>query len=80
MVRGATLIHGQTITVRLRDTPLACASISPTSDVCLTLRNTLLPHFLRTLRGPFDDLSLTRLSAARALCEVLVAVISASLV
>jgi len=41
MVRGATLIHGQTITVRLRDTSLACASISPTSDVCLTLRNTL---------------------------------------
>ncbi len=36
MVRGATLIHGQTITVRLRDT-----TISPTSDVCLTLRNTL---------------------------------------
>ena len=75
MVRGATLIHGQTVSVRLRDT-----TISPTSDVCLTLRNTLLPHFLRTLRGPFDDLSLTRLSAARALCEVLVAVISASLV
>jgi hypothetical protein len=47
MVRGATLIHGHA--VRLQDT-----TISPTSDVCPTLRNTLrYTHFLRTLRGPF---------------------------
>ncbi len=65
MVRGATLIHGQTVPVRLQDT-----TISPTTDVCPTLRNTLLPHFLRTLRGPFDDLFLARLSATRALCQV----------
>ena len=35
MVRGATLIHGL-IPVRLQDT-----TISPTTDVCPTLRNTL---------------------------------------
>ena len=65
MVRGATLIHGL-ISVRLRDT-----AIPPTADACLTLRNTLRhTHFLRTLRGPFDDLSLARLSATRALCQV----------
>ena len=64
MVRGATLIHGHA--VRLQDT-----TISPTTDVCPTLRNTLRhTHFLRTLRGPFDDLSLARLSATRALCQV----------
>jgi hypothetical protein len=39
MVRGATLIHGL-ISVRLQDT-----SIPPTTDVCPTLRNTLLSAF-----------------------------------
>ena len=33
-----------------------------------------------TLGGPFDNLFLTRLSAPRALCEGIVAVISASTV
>ena len=46
-----------------------------------TLQNTLrCPAFDCTLRGPFDDLFLTRLSATRALWKGMIAVISASTV
>ncbi len=37
-------------------------------------------HLFRTLSGPFDDLFYTRLSAPRALCDSIAAVISASTV
>ena len=47
----------------------------------LALQNTLrICAFDCTLRGPFDDLFLTRLSATQALCTGIIAFISASTV
>ena len=72
-IRGATLIHGK-----------------PCAFGILTYPRTLTPvHTLQilgkkafdcTLRGPFANLFLTRISASRALCEGITDVISASTV
>ncbi len=55
--------------------PARCRILCAGRRICCTRR-----AFDCTLRGPFDDLSLTRLSAARALCKGMIAVISASTV
>ena len=55
--------------------------ISPATDACRTLQNTLRKNaFHCTLNGPFDNLFLTRLSASRALWKGIIAVISVSTV
>ena len=67
------MFHGFPCT--LRDT-----SISPATDVCLTLQNTRHQAFDCTLSGPFDDLFFTRFTAPRALCGIIITFTSASTV
>ena len=74
-IRGATLISRHDPCSQ-RDT-----NISPTYDVCLNVAEySEQGSFDCALRGPFDNLYLTRLSAPRALCRGMTAVISASTV
>jgi hypothetical protein len=74
LIRGATLIHG--MSVRLQDT-----DISPTTNVRRNVAEySVQGTFDCALRGPFDNLFLTRFPATRALCEGIIAVISASTV
>jgi len=54
--------------------------ISTAADVCLNVAEYSAYAFDCALSGPFADLFLTRLSASRALCEVMIDFISASTV
>lgn len=85
MIRGATLVHGLSLLPGRalcgvpsypRQLTYALTSWSTPLAVC----QVQLPWFDHALSGPFDDLFLTRLSAARALWKGIIAVISASTV
>ena len=51
--------------------PFRDTAISPATDVCPHVAEYSAKAFDCTLRGPFADRCRTRLSAARALCDVL---------
>ena len=74
LIRGATLIHGPCRA--LCGIPLYPRQLT----YAHTLQNTRQYAFDCTLRGPFDNLFLTQLSASWALCAVMAAVTSASTV
>ena len=60
--------------------PLRSTDILPATDVCPHVAEYLTEVFDCALSGPFDNLFLARLSAPRALCRGIIAVISASTV
>ena len=83
IIRGATLNSSAIILKRMHF--LQDTNTSPTTDVCphvaeYSAKKGLPLAFDCALRGPFDGLFLTRLSATRALCEVITDFISASTV
>ena len=75
LIRGATLIHG--MTHALNGIPADPRQIT---SACNVAEYSVQRTFDCALSGPFDNLFLTRLSAARALCKGIIAVISASTV
>jgi len=75
LIRGATLIHGHDSRA-LDGVPTYPRQLT----YAHTSQNTRYKIFDCALSGPFDNLFLTRLSAPRALCRGIIAVISASTV
>jgi hypothetical protein len=74
-IRGATLIHG--MSRALSRIPAYPRHMTSACNVAEYSGNS---PFDCALRGPFDNLFLTRLSASRTLCKGIIAVISASTV